>query len=81
MKTLAKVLLYFLVGIISLVLGSFLANECFADSIKCYSHGKLVYSHHVSHVTYTGDVIAFIEDSTGNAVFYNGECVAKIERD
>lgn len=79
MKTLAKVLFFFIVGIISLVFGSFLANECFADSIKCYSYGKVVYSHRVHDVTYTGDMFVFTEDSTGNLVFFNGNCLAKLE--
>jgi hypothetical protein len=54
------------------------ALPAYADSIKCYSHGKLIYSRHVYDVTYTGEVYVFIEEASDKMVIFNGDCVAKI---
>lgn len=56
-----------------------IASPAFADSIKCYSNGRLIYSHHVKDVTFTGDWFIFTELSTDKLVIFNGECIAKID--
>lgn len=56
-----------------------LSVPTYADSIKCYSYGKLIYSHRVHDVTYTGDLFVFTEDSSDDLVFFNGNCLAKIQ--
>ena len=52
---------------------------CFADTIKCYSGNKVIYYHHIDNIRYTGEVFIFEEDSTGEVVMYNGNCVVKID--
>ncbi len=50
----------------------------FADSIKCYSNGKLIYSHQVRDVTFTGDLFVFTELGSDKIIVFSGECIAKI---
>lgn len=52
---------------------------CFADSIKCYQGNKVIYAHHITNVTYTGDMFVFVENGTDRVIFYNGHCLAKID--
>lgn len=58
---------------------SFIPFICFADTIKCYAGSKLIYSHHIGNFRYTGEIFIFEEESSGEVVMYNGNCVIKID--
>ena len=50
-----------------------------ADSIKCYSGNKLIYSRKASNISYTGELFVFQEDMSEQLVMTNAMCISKID--
>lgn len=55
-----------------------LSLPAFADRAKCYADGKLIYSHRVKNVTFTGELLVFEEWGTDKIVFAWADCIIKI---
>ena len=66
-----KILFFFLLIILIFI-------PAYADSIKCYSQHRLVYSAQIQDLTYTGELFVFVEKRSNQIIFTNTECVAKI---
>jgi hypothetical protein len=64
-----------------LVIAVLLLVSCqtLADSIKCYSAGKVVYYRNIKDVTFTGDLFVFEELVSGRIVMFSGDCIVKID--
>lgn len=54
-------------------------NLSMADSIKCFHDGNVIYNRKVRNVTLISDTFTFIEKSSNKVVFYNGDCLVKID--
>lgn len=65
--------------IISIILFIF-SSLSFADHIKCYSHGNLIYSHKIRDVTYTGDAFVFTTEPDDTIMVFNGDCLLKLKK-
>lgn len=57
----------------------FLSLPVYADTIRCYSGNKLIYSRHVRDITYTGDMLVFQELGSDKFVLAYTNCIAKID--
>lgn len=53
--------------------------SAWADSIRCYDHGRLIYYRNVKDVTFTGDMFIFTELPSDKIVLYTGDCLVKID--
>ena len=50
-----------------------------ADTIRCYSNNKLIYSQSIKDLIYTGYTFIFTEIKSNMTVITNAECVSKID--
>jgi hypothetical protein len=64
---------------ILVLLSLLLSANAFADSIRCYDNGHLIYHREVKNVTFTGDFFVFQEIASDKVVLYSGKCVLKID--
>lgn len=55
-----------------------LFSSAFADEIKCYSSGKLIYSGMGDDFLYSEGVFSFAETKTNKVVFVAADCIVKI---
>ncbi len=53
----------------------------YADEVRCYSSGKLIYKHQVYDIRYFEGSFIFTEASTGKSVIAAADCIAKVEID
>ena len=51
----------------------------FADNIKCYSNGKLIYSGHGQDVVYRDGMFILRQANNNRYLFLTGDCVASID--
>ncbi len=49
----------------------------YADDIKCYSQGKLIYSGQGDQVTFDDDILIFNEIKSNHTLIILGDCVIK----
>ena len=64
-----------------LILCLFLAvfsTYAFADHIKCYSNGKLIYSGYGQDVIYRDGMFIMRQESNNRYLFLTGDCVASM---
>jgi hypothetical protein len=56
-----------------------LCTNVWADSIRCFDHGRVIYYRNIKNVTFTGEMFVFIEDPSDKVVMYTGKCLVKID--
>ena len=57
----------------------FTCQFAYADDVRCYSHGRLVYHHKASDVRFVDGLMLFTEAKTDKVVFATADCIIKIE--
>jgi len=56
-----------------------LATNVFAEEIRCYNYGRLIYHANVYNVAYSEDgFYIFMESKTKKTVILSGDCVLKL---
>lgn len=76
---LQKLLTLSLLLITTLILINLTITPASAAEIKCYNHGRLIYSGHGHRIEYTDDYLVFTEDPSKKLVFVFANCVIRVK--
>jgi hypothetical protein len=63
------------IGILLLIISSL----TYADEVRCYSNGHLIYHRQGYKIAYTDGMFAFTEANTNRIVFTSADCIVKID--
>jgi hypothetical protein len=64
--------------LIGLIL-SLISVMAIADTLRCYSHGTLIYSGEGKDASYDMGIFSMTEDKTKKVVFIFGDCIVKVD--